>query len=223
MLAIAITISVLFLTMIFVATAGRWRHFLFSKTRENEVSPKLPPQFVSLFAPDAKVLAEIEGAQRRREIAENTDRLLAWASLIGFSELAEMPVAENKKISDDALEILTDRAATDEDICALVRFVLYHSQLNVNQKLTRKFQLFWESSPDLKKTIQLFEIAVRADDAPLFQSVFVAAEQFIETGKLSDLTKAELCQLAMSHFWLLSPNARMSGSGFWLKQKLHKQ
>ncbi|MEP6925248.1 MAG: hypothetical protein ABI954_12345 [Pyrinomonadaceae bacterium] len=218
MLLVVLTISFLFLTLLFVA--ARRRHFLLPKTKENQIYSQLQPKFISLFTPDAKILAEIEQTEHRRKIVEESERLMAWASLIKFSELTEMPLTQNKKIEHDALEILTDRALLDEDVLALVWFVVNHQNFNVNQKLIKKFQAVWENSPDMQKTTGLFELAIRTDNAQLFQSVFTEAEQFIKNDQLSDLRLGELRELASSHFWLLSPTARMSGAGFWLKQKL---
>lgn len=186
-----------------------------SQTRLQSLKP------VTLFAPDQKILAEIERAEHHRKAAEESEKLLAWASLVDFSELTEMPVTENKKIVNEALEILTDRAKLGDDVLALSSFVVNHKALNVNQKLINKFQICWENAPNLQKTTDFFELALRADNADLFQSVVTSAEQFIKNGKLSDLDLGELRELASSHFWLLSSSARMSGAGFWLKQKLN--
>jgi chlorite dismutase len=212
-----ILISFVSIAVLIAFAVGRQLYF-----GENESQTRLQSlKPVSLFAPDAKMLAEIEHAEHRRRIAEETERALAWASLVHFSELKEMPPTENKKIANDALEILTNRAERDEDIVALTSFALNHETLNVNQKLVDKFQAVWVTAPDLQKTNWLFELASRTNNADLFQSVFTLAEQFIKNDKLSGLDLVGLRELASSHFWLLSSTARMSGAGFWLKQKLN--
>ena len=212
-----ISISFISIAVLIVYTIGR-RLFYDEPEGQTLLEPHKP---VTLFAPDAKLLAEIEQAERYRKAAEESERVMAWASLVKFSELKEIPVTENKETANDALEILTDRARLNEDVLALCSFVVNHKTLNVNQKLVNKFQICWETAPNLQKTTEFFELALRADDARLFQSVFNEAEQFIKSGKLSDLNLNELRELASSHFWLLSSNARMSGAGFWLKQKLN--
>ena len=212
-----ISISFIAIAVLIVYTIGR-RLFFDEAESQTRLQPLKP---VTLFAPDAKILAEIKQAEHARKAAEESEKLLAWASLVNFSELTKMPMAENKKILNEALEILTDRARLSEDVLALCSFVVNHKTLNVNQKLLNKFQLCWENAPDLQKTTQFFELALRADDADLFQSVVTSAEQLITNGNLSDLDLGELRELAASHFWLLSASARMSGAGFWLKQKLN--
>lgn len=213
-------ISISFISIVVLIAVAIWRRLFFEQP-ENESQIRFQPlKPVALFAPDAKMLAEIEQAAHHRQTAEESERVMAWASLIPFSDLKETSVTKNKKIVDDALEILTDRAERSEDVFALCSFVAQHETFDISQKLVNKLQACWENAPDLRKTTQFFEFAARANDAELFQSVFTAAEQFIENGKLSDLDFGELRELATSHFWLLSPNARMSGAGFWLKQKL---
>jgi hypothetical protein len=213
-------ISISFISIVVLIAFAIGRRFFFDDP-ESKSSPR-PLKPVSLFTPDAKILAKIEQAEHHRKTAEESERVMAWASLVPFSDLTEMPPTENKKIANDALEILTDRAHQSEDVLALCSFVLNHKSFNVNQKLTNKFQVCWENAPDLQKTNWIFELALRADNADLFQTVFNKAQQFINNGKLSDLSSDDLRELATSHFWLLSPNARMSGAGFWLKQKLNE-
>ncbi len=212
-----LSISFIAIAVLIVYTIGR-RLFYDEPESQTRLQPLKP---VTLFAPDAKLLAEIEQAEHYRKAAEESERVMAWASLVKFSELKEIPLTENKEIANDSLEILTDRAELSEDVLALSSFVVNHKTLNVNQKLINKFQICWENAPDLQKTTEFFELALRADDADLFQSVFNESERLITNGKLSDLDLNELRELAASHFWLLSSSARMSGAGFWLKQKLN--
>ena len=219
-----LTISVFFLTLLIVAVLAKRRHFLLSKREENLSDNQLDNQFsvkpASLFQPDAKELTQIEHAQQQRSRAEETERALAWASLVDFSRLAEVKNIANENLRDAAFEILTERARADEDVKALIEFVLRCDQIKANKSLVRAFQLIWERQPDRNSTIKMLRLAAEADDADLFLTVLVETEQFIRSGKLTDLNHSELGDLADSHYWLLGEHARISGAGFLLKQKL---
>lgn len=215
-----LTISVFFLTVLIVAVLARRRHFLLSDSRENQFENQTPIKSVSLFSPDAKELAQIERAQQRREHHEETERALAWASLVEFSRLTEIKNIADENLRGAALEILTERARTDEDVIALVEFVLQHDEARANKRLVRAFQQIWERQPNRNSTIKMFRLAAEADDADLFLTVLTETEQFIRSGKLNDVTTSEFNRLADSHYWLLGERARISGAGFLLKQKL---
>ncbi len=187
---------------------------------ENQFKNQSFAKPVSLFEPDARALQQIEDSERTGDAAVERERVLAWASLIEFSALPEIKNIRNEKLRCDALEILTERARTDEDVCALVEFVLHHDEIIAKTRLVTAFQKVWERRPNRSSTIKMLHLAAESNDADLFLTVLTDAEQLIRAGKLADLTANELNNLADSHYWLLGEHARMSGAGFLLKQKL---
>lgn len=212
------TITISFILLACVAVGFWLRQLLFVKTeKQNLLWTPLRP--ASLFAPDADVLKQIAQAELRGERLRERQKMLAWASLIHFSELPQIEIKENKNWNY-ALGILTDRAERDEDICALISFVLANENLAVSSNLVNRFRQIWENAPALKQTAELFQLAARSNDADLFQEILIAAEQFVKNGKMADVSRNELRELADSHYWLLSSDARISGAGFWLKHKL---
>lgn len=210
--------SILCLTLAVVA--ARRRHFLLQTSRENQSDYQSPVEAVSLFQTDARTVAEVERQNRRRDLQQERARTLAWASLIEFADLPEIKNIADNKLRFDALEILTERAATDEEVRALVQFVLANEPSGASKQLLNRFQKIWEQTPDCVSTAQFFRLAAAAGDAELFLDVLNSSEQLIAAGKLRDLSASELRELANSHYWLLPESARISGAGFLLKQKL---
>lgn len=216
-----LTVSILFALVAVAAVIFAQRQRLFSwslKETQNNV-PLLRP--VTLFAaPDAARLAEIEREERHQKLMAEREKFFAWASLVEFDHLPNAPLIGDQPHFQDAFHILTDRAQSNDDICALVAFVLKHQNSNVNHSLINKYLKIWNGSPDFRKTANLFQLVVQAKDADLFLSFLVETEQAAKNGVLTDLNLSELYELAESHYWLLPDTARISGAGFMLKQKL---
>jgi hypothetical protein len=181
------------------------------------------PRPALLFAPTAQDLARIEHEKRHFQLEEQREKLLSWATLVDFSALKKRPIATDEKLLskswNEALEILTERATSEQDIGALVSFAL-ENKFNVNKNLIASYRQNWECSPDPETTTRLFELLTLADDAELFTEVLNEAWELIKTGKLQ-LSRGELYELAGSHYWLLSPSARTSGAGFLLRQRIN--
>ena len=212
-----ISISFIFIAAVIAFAIAR-RFFFVQNEMQTRFQPLRP---ISLFGtPDAKTLAEIEQAAHRQKLVQEREKLLAWASMVKFSDLTEIPLEVDEESWDYALDILTDRAVLDDDICALVSFSLANEKFNVNQKLIEKYRQVWEKAPNLHSTAKLFELSARANDADLFLNVLCEAEQFVKSEKLSDVRLERLHDLAQSHYWLIPEPARISGAGFLLKQKL---
>jgi hypothetical protein len=217
---LAVLIFSAFLSVLAAFILFRRKHLRLN-TVENDFLP--PRSAVSLFAPSAKIASEIEREHHHRELSERRECILAWASIIEFSSLTEKIVSIEDEfclnIWTDALEILTERANTNEDVCALVSFVLRNEKLNVNNSIVENFRQIWEHAPDLPGTTKLFLLSARTTNANLFLETLVHAEQFVAAEKIN-LQHSELYDLAAAHYWLLPSAARTSGAGFLLKQKL---
>ena len=73
---------------------------------------------------------------------------------------------------------------------------------------------------DRRTTAAMLHVAALAGDAKFYQQAIETALLYWREQKLSDMTAEELTQLIESEFWLIPPDARNSGAGFLLKQKL---
>lgn len=199
----------------------RERHSFFPATeRQNQLESA---RFSGLFAPAARDLARLEQEKHHRQFAEQREKLLTWATLVDFSSLNNRPVLEDKKLFEksweDAVEILTGRTRSVEDVRLLTSFCL-DNEINVNASLVNSFHKIWAESPDALTTSEMFRLAANVNDAELFLDVLIEAERFVKTNELPEISAAELSELAESHYWLLSQPIRSSGAGFLIKQKM---
>ncbi|HEX8250822.1 MAG TPA: hypothetical protein VF599_21795 [Pyrinomonadaceae bacterium] len=228
MSTVIFSLSFLILLALIVYAASRRRREQHSFLSETESQNQLHSLGVAaLFAPTAQDLAKIEREKHHRQHAEKREKLLTWASLVDFSALENRPVLGNEKLWakswtknwNEAVEILTERARSDDDVRRLASFCL-DNQFNVNSTIINAFQKIWAASPDLRTTGEMFRLAAAADNADALLDVLNEAEQFYQTGKLIDVSSSELSELAENHYWLLSQSARVSGAGFILKERL---
>ena len=199
----------------------RERHSFFpAAERQNQLESA---RFAGLFAPTARDLARFEQEKHQRQFAEQREKLLTWATLVDFSALNNRPIFKDEKLFakswEDAVEILTGRTRSVQDVRLLTSFCL-DNEINVNASLVNSFHKIWAESPDAKTTVEMFRLVANVNDAELFLDVLIEAEQFVKTQKLSEISAAELSELAESHYWLLSQQTRTSGAGFLVKQKM---
>ena len=214
------------LALIYAASRQRREQHSFLSEVESQNQLK-SLRVAALFAPTTRDLAKIEQEKHHRQYAEQREKLLTWATLVDFSALENRPVLGNEKLWakswtkswNEAVEILTERARSDDNVRRLASFCL-DNQFNVNSTIINAFQKIWAASPDLRTTGEMFRLAAAADNADALLDVLNEAEQFYQTGKLADVSSLELSELAGNHYWLLSQSARVSGTGFILKERL---
>ncbi|HEX8264037.1 MAG TPA: hypothetical protein VF596_01330 [Pyrinomonadaceae bacterium] len=214
------------LALIYAASRRRREQHSFLPEAESQNQLRLP-RVAALFAPTAQDLAKIEQEKHHRQHAEQREKVLAWATLVDFSALENRPVLGDEKLWakswtknwNDAVDILTERARSEEDVRRLASFCL-DNEFNVNNTLFNAFQKIWAASPDTRTTTEMFRLAAKTDEADTFLDVLTEAEQSVKNGKLSEISAAELYRLAESHYWLLSQSARTSGAGFLIKEKM---
>lgn len=223
MSTVIFSLSFLILLALIVYAASRRRREQHSFLSEAEQFQLKSPPAAALFAPTAQDLARTEQEKHRRQLNEQREKLLAWATLVDFSALEDRPVVENEKFLTkswtEAVEILTERAASEQDVRRLASFCLNH-EFNVNKSLINAFHKIWTASPDRRTTAEMFRIAAKNDEADTFLDVLNEAEQALKNGSLSEVSAAELYRLAESHYWLLPESARISGAGFLIKEKM---
>lgn len=220
MSTVIFSLSILILLALIVyAVRKRGQHSFLPEAEQVQLES---PRFSALFSPTKADLARIEQAKHHQSLAEQREKLLIWASLVDFSALNHRPLLEDKKLWAEswevALEILTERARSEQDVRELALFCL-DNEFNVNKSLGDAFHKIWENAPDIRTTTEMFRIAAKTD-AETFLDVLTEAECFVQNGKLTEISAAELYELAESHYWLLSQQTRTSGAGFLLKQKL---
>lgn len=222
MSTVIFSLSFLILLALIYAAFRRWRrqHYFLPEIERYQL---YSPQSVSLFAPSTRDLAKIEREKHHLQNDEQREKLLTWASLVDFSILENRLLDGDEKLLakswNEAVEILTERAHSAEDVRRLTTFCL-DNQLNVNNTIINAFQKTWAALPDLRSTDDMFRLASRADDAETLLDVLNEAEQLFKTGKLVAVSSSEISELGENYYWSLSESARTSGAGFILKEKL---
>jgi hypothetical protein len=182
MSTVIFSLSFLILLALIVYAASRRRRGQHSFLSEAEQFQLRSPRVAALFAPTARYSAKIEQEKHHRQHAELREKLLTWATLVDFSALENRPVFGNDKLWtknwNEAVEILTERACTDNDVRRLASFCL-DNQFNVNSTIINAFQKIWAASPDLRTTGEMFRLAAIADNADALLDVLNEAEQIL--------------------------------------------
>jgi hypothetical protein len=135
--------------------------------------------------------------------------------------LRDAHAAGNAKLYRRILDALVERAAkTPSDLRALVAFVTQSGDLRASPALAELLLEDWEQTPTLAATAELLRVAALSDDAATFERALTAVLRAWEEARLSGLSAGELRSLFEGEYWLLSSEAKSSGAGFALKQKL---
>ena len=193
-----------------------------STAHSNNTFTYVPPGR-ALFAND-EAAAEFAAAEALRLAAETRAAYLQRARSGDVSVLAE--VQEDVALYRAALNALTEKVAgqateqaNDGDEAAL-------------QVLTRTVmqQAEWTTTPRLAQAViqrplafafhDVLRVAALSGDAACYQQAVEAVLQSWEAGAWLRLTPADVIESIESEYWLLTPEARNSGAGFLLKQKL---
>lgn len=139
----------------------------------------------------------------------------------------DLSVLEDAHATGDAalyrvvLNALVERMArADEKFNALVAFIESHGALRGSIELAEVYSAIWQESPDRVRTATMLHLSALADDADTFRKAAEIAALFWQNGQLPELTGEELRTLIDSQFWLISADARRTGAGFVLKQRL---
>lgn len=180
-----------------------------------------PPRAVRLFDELNSNEAPLALPSGEENSAEHRQSLLTRAAEGDKETLLEASATDDAALYDEILNALVERAGSDQQLLALVSYIVRSdATLRVNKLLAEKFIASWKSSPDRNSTAKMLHIAALADDANIYQTAIETAHQFWRDRKLTDISADELRQLFESEFWLLAPATRNSGAGFLLKRKL---
>lgn len=125
------------------------------------------------------------------------------------------------KLSREVLDALVDQAATQpETLRALVSLVASSDGLRANTRLAELVIEAWKHEPTIRATGDALHIAALSDDAATYQAALELVIGYSRSGRLPQISAADLIALAESQYWVLSSEARSSGAGFALKQRL---
>jgi hypothetical protein len=182
-----------------------------------------PPSPRSLFD-DPETHTEhkrLHASQASGAAGERKASLLKRASEGDLTTLAEAHRAEDPALYTGALNGLLDWAADSETrLRSLASFVADDTDLRGSPRLAAAYTKLWHEHPDGQRTAQLLHLAALSDDAETFERAVVAATEAARAGRLINVRRAELHALVESEYWVLSSDARRTGAGFALKERL---
>lgn len=217
--------SVLFIVTVLLLAAVAYRIFrkqqeLNSYRAERELYPHQPR---SLFdrPPDAAEAESESAADGARSAAELRASLLTRAREGDYTALADAARADDKSLYGGVLaELLSWADASDANLHALAAFVASDSELRGSRELADAYRKLWERAPDRAGVARMLHLAALSDDAETFGEAVGSAARALREGRLTNLSGEDLRALAESEFWVLSTDARTTGAGFVLKQRL---
>lgn len=190
------------------------------RPRSNE-SAQLPPPYGArgLFGGDAAPPALHEADEDASEDFER--ELRARASRGDLETLKEARDSGRAALYELILGVLLERSGGDAAaLRALADFVARGQDLRSTPVLAAAALEDFQREPGRSRIPTLLRVAALSDDAAAFESATTAVERAWLEERLPDSNADELRALFDSEYWLLSSEARRSGSGFQLKQKL---
>ncbi len=178
----------------------------------------------SLFADTQQALdasARALPEQRAQNYMEQRAAFMTRAASDDLSVLEDAQRTSDAALYRVVLDDLVERALkADEKLSALVAYVKEHGTLRGSVKLAEAYGAVWQETPDRATTATMLHLAAIADDADTYRKAAEIACLIWQSGQLLQFNGEELRQLIDSQYWLLAADARRTGAGFVLKQRL---
>ena len=160
--------------------------------------------------PDGKAFAEQEQALRARAAQGDWEALRDAAS------------AQRAGLYPEILKILVEQSdrSAPESLHGLANFIIRAESLRASTLLAERILESWKQTPARSSVPELLRISALSDDARAYEQAIETVFQFWREGRVHGSSAEELSTLFESEYWMLSPDARRSGAGFILKEKL---
>jgi hypothetical protein len=135
--------------------------------------------------------------------------------------LREAHTLADARLYCEVLDALVEQAAARQETRrALVSEIATSNSLRANIRLAELVIQAWKDQPTKRATAEALHIAALSDDAKTYQAAVELAVEYSRSGKLPELSVEDLIALVESQYWALSSEARSSGAGFTLKERL---
>lgn len=198
------------------------------RSRSNAEADALPPfdGARGLFtdagaAPRLSAGVDEEDAPLNLERKRRGDELRERASRGDFEALAGARAVGDAALYGAVLGALLDNCAGDSArLRALGEFVARAGDLRSSPALASALLEEWGRGPSRSLAATLLRVAALSDDASVFERAADALVRARLEGRAEAPSSAELRALIDAEYWLLPSEARRSGAGFRLKQKL---
>ena len=220
-------IATLIIVFIFLAVTAfvfirRQQKLLQGRVQRELEQPRTPR---SLFADTQQALDASAPALPQQPAHGYVQQRAAFMARVAADDLSALLEAQgtgDAALYRVVLNGLVERAAkSDERLRALVSYIKGHGPLRGSVELTEVYSTVWQETPDRATTTTMLHLAALADDADTFQKAAEIACLFWQNGQLPQFTGEELRELLDSEFWVISSDARRTGAGFVLKQRLN--
>ncbi|HEX8335862.1 MAG TPA: hypothetical protein VF621_03990, partial [Pyrinomonadaceae bacterium] len=163
---------------------------------------------------DDELLKENPGQLRRGELRERAERG-------DLTALAEAHASDDAALYRFVLDGLVGRSSGEpERVRELASHVARGDGLRASPELAEMLLGEWRREPTPASTAELLRVSALSDDAGTFGRAVSEVLQCWEGGGLLGLGAEGLRSLFEAEYWLLSSEAKRSGAGFVLKQKL---
>jgi hypothetical protein len=184
-----------------------------------QLPPGLTPR--GLFGDTADLYPLEEGAEEESPAKALAGALRARAESGDLEALADARASGDTSLYRFVLDGLVGRAVgSPGDLRALAAHIARGDGLRSSPALAEMLLGEWRSDPSPASTAELLRISALSDDAGTFGLVVSEVLQAWEEGRLTGVGAEELRALFEGEYWLLSSEAKRSGAGFVLKQKL---
>ena len=216
-------ILIISIFLIFVATLVILRT---KRSPSNEETEYLPPGLRprGLFDDRAADLLDDEGSaeeSQRRASEEFEKGLLSRAARGDLEVLKDAHSSGSAELYRRLLDALVERCGESADeLSALADFVTQNGELRAGRALAERLIENWERNPSRTSVPRLLRVAALSDDAATFERAVSSVLRAQGEGRLTDMSAEELRTLFEGEYWLLSSEAKRSGAGFLLKQRL---
>jgi hypothetical protein len=220
-------VSAILIITVFLIIVASFAILRTKRPPSKEDTEHLPPGISSRGLFDvAKADHFVEGDEEADSHRNETPEKLGWrlrdrAERGDLEALKEARAAKDTAVYYYVLDGLVGRAAgSPEDLRALAAYVARSDDLRATPALAEMLLDGWRREPLRASTAELLRVSALSGDAGTFGRAVSEVLQVWEDGRLAGVTAGELRLLFEGEYWLLSSEAKRSGAGFILKQKL---
>ena len=204
------------------ATAASVAFFV---TRRKELPPTQPQDsfnppttYRSLFEPDEEELRQWQKEKDEKVQAEKEAELrldlLNRAEKLDFNSLLEAKIYGSARLYDEVFQILIQR-----DADKLINFVIKNG-LMANADLVELSAKKLSENPNLDNLLKLVQLSTQTNSAENFLQAIETTIELWKEKRLNEISGEKIIEILESHYWSLASEARVSGAGYLLKEKM---
>jgi hypothetical protein len=179
--------------------------------------PRLFAESAAGSSADDKEAREESGKKAAEEFEKS---LLSRAAQGDFEVLKEARAVSTEMYRRVFDALVESCGASTDTLRSLADFITRNDNLRASPALAERLVTDWEANPSRASVPRLLRVAALSDDAATFELAMSAVVRARGAGRLAEASAEELRSLFEAEYWLLSSEAKRSGAGFLLKQKL---